>query len=93
MARRSTEPRPLLREGAVYWADNGERICRDCAGMSAKFTGRDISGQRVARVNAAEVREWLAAGDLGPMQCERGCTRLSEVVGADGWPLATAGAA
>jgi hypothetical protein len=92
MARRTTDPRPLLREGAVYWADNGQAICLSCAGMTAKFTGRDISGQRVARVTLADVRAWEAEGDLGPLSCEAGCTTLSPLAGPDGWPLAKGGA-
>jgi hypothetical protein len=86
------EPRPVLKDGAVYFADNGRRICRCCAGMSALYTGRDISGQKVERIDAATVRWWHEETGK-PMVCERGCTTLSPVVGADGWPLATTDAA
>jgi len=48
MASRETNMRPLLREGALYWADNGRVICAKCAGQSALYTGRDISGQSVS---------------------------------------------
>lgn len=56
MAARDATLRPLLREGALYWADNGRVICAKCAGQSALYTGRDISGQRVERVTADDVR-------------------------------------
>ncbi len=64
---------PVLKPGRVYWADNGERICLQCAGASAKYTGRDLSGQRVEAATARDAREWLdLTGKL--LQCERGCT-------------------
>ncbi len=90
MSRPTTDPRPILKEGAVYWADGGRRICRACAGMSALYTGRDISGQRVERVTLADVREWPA--DLGPLCCESRCTTLTAVAGPDGWPMPKGGA-
>ena len=80
-------PKPVLKSGAVYLSDNGCAICASCAGMTALYTGRDISGQPVLRVTTAEVREWREA--LGrPMTCEAGCTMLSTIIGADGWPMA-----
>ena len=85
MASRETTPRPLLREGAVYFADNGRRICVRCAGASARYTGRDISGQKVERITVEEVRAW--PDNLGVLACEAGCTALTAVAGPDGWPL------
>jgi len=90
-AQTTTDPRPVLRGGAVYWADNGRRICAGCAGASALYTGHDLSGQPVERVTAEDVRDWPT--DLGPLGCEDGCTVLSRVVGPDGWPIATRGGA
>ena len=87
------DARPVLKEGAVYWGDNGRRLCVRCAGMSAKFTGRDLSGQKVARVRVEDVRTWEAEGELGPLACEEGCTTLSAIAGPDGWPLAREGSA
>jgi hypothetical protein len=89
MARCTTDPRPVLRDGAVYWADNGRRICARCAGASALYTGRDISGQKVERITIDDVQAW--PDDLGPMRCEMGCTTLLALVGPDGWPLAKGG--
>ena len=85
MARDATI-RPLLREGALYWADNGRVICAKCAGMSALYTGRDISGQKVERITVEDVRAWPE--DLGTLHCEGNCTALSPIVGPDGWPMA-----
>lgn len=85
MAARDATTRPLLREGAVYFADNGRRICAKCAGQSALYTGRDISGQKVERVSVEDVRAW--PDDLGVLRCESGCTALTAVAGPDGWPL------
>lgn len=82
--------RPLLAPGAVYWADNGRRICRACAGTSALYTGADLSGQPVERVTLADVREW--PDELGALGCERGCTVLAPVAGPGGWPMAKGGA-
>ena len=84
-ARETTDPRPLLREGALYWADNGRRICAKCAGQSALYTGRDISGQKVERITVEDVRAW--PDDLGVLQCAAGCTALTAVAAPDGWPL------
>lgn len=41
--------------------------------MSAKYTGRDISGQKVERVPYTETVEWHAAFGK-PMSCECGRT-------------------
>lgn len=86
-----SEARTVLKPGALYWSDNGRVICVSCAGASALFSGRDLSGQKVTRVSAADVEAWNAEGDLGPLRCEcRKTTLASSVVGPDGWPAATA---
>ena len=65
--------KPKLKPGLIYSADNGCLICLECAGSSAKYTGRDLSGQRVCAVPVAETVEWHK--EFGePMRCERGCT-------------------
>lgn len=89
MTRPTTAPRPVLRDGAVYWADNGRRICARCAGASALCTGRDLSGQPVERVTIDDVLAW--PNDLGSLACESGCTTLSAVAGPAGWPLEKGG--
>lgn len=66
-------PKPVLKPGIIYAADNGRLICLTCAGAAAKFTGRDISGQCVEAMTARDAAEWEK--QLGkPMACESGCT-------------------
>ena len=86
----ANDPKPVLVAGAVYWGDNGRRVCRRCAGMSALYTVCDVSGQRVERVTARQVAEWQKR--YGRLACEAGCTTLSPIAGPDGWPLAEGGA-
>ncbi len=52
-------PPPALRDDAVYLGDGGRCFCGRLrhAGMTAHFTGRDLSGQRVHRVTEADQRE------------------------------------
>jgi hypothetical protein len=83
---RDATMRPLLREGACYWGDNGRVSCAKCAGQSALYTGRDLSGQKVARITVEDVRAW--PDDLGVLRCASGCTALTAVAGPDGWPAA-----
>lgn len=90
MVRKTTEFRPVLKDGAVYWSDNGRRICKRCAGTQELYTGFDINGQKVERVTIEDARQWPA--DLGPLCCERGCTTVVAVAGPDGWPMAKGGA-
>ena len=54
-----TEPAPVLREDVLYLGDNGRCFCGRLAhaGMTAHYTGRDPSGQRVHRVTEADQRE------------------------------------
>jgi hypothetical protein len=80
-------PVPVLKHGAVYFADNGRTVCVKCAGMSALFTGRDISGQKVDRVTVEDVKAW-PVDEMGPLGCERKCLSLSVIANADGWPIA-----
>jgi len=48
-----------LDEGTIYIGDNGRMFCGrlECAGASAHFTGRDISGQFVLRLTDADRQE------------------------------------
>lgn len=62
-------PRPRLKDDHLYSTDNGRIVCGACAGASARFTGRDISGKRVITLNAADAAAWLA--EIGePVSCE-----------------------
>lgn len=89
-------PRPVLVAGAVFYSDGGRLICRFCAGCSALYTGRDISGQKVDRMPVEDVRDLPGEYErmsgqpyTRPVTCDAGCTTLSPIAGADGWPMAT----
>lgn len=43
---------------AIYLTDNGASYCGSHLGHTAKVTGRDISGQRVVRLSAADAA-WM----------------------------------
>lgn len=71
--RTTPPPKPVLKPGIIYHSDNGRLICVECAGMSAKFTGHDISGQKVFALPYSETLEWFK--EFGkPMACECGRT-------------------
>lgn len=59
-ARKATKPK--LSESALYFGDNGRVFCGKlhCAGMTAHFTGRDLSGQRVTMARDVDKTEWIA---------------------------------
>lgn len=50
----TAEPIPVLKDDELYWGDNGRVLHGLCSGMSARFSGHDLSGQRVARVTVEE---------------------------------------
>jgi hypothetical protein len=77
---------PSLVDHAVYIGDNGRLMCRSCAGATALASGRDISGQRVERINVDATIE-IAAAVGHAIGCECGLVRLRQIVGADGWPM------
>jgi len=63
---------PLLREDAIYLGDNGRCFCARHAGMTARYTGRDLSGQPVHRVTDADQREARRMGvTLACEECRR----------------------
>lgn len=53
MTRRFT-PTP----DAIYLCDNGMSLCGEHLGMTAAWTGRDVSGQKILRVSAADAA-WM----------------------------------
>ena len=65
--------RPKLKSGVIYSADNGRLICAHCAGMSALFTGRDLSGQRVYAMTQRDADDWMRVMNMD-LKCELGCT-------------------
>jgi hypothetical protein len=60
---------PALSRTALYLCDNGACYCGAHAGATARFTGRDLSGQPVERIDAETV---CAAGyDPRVFACEK----------------------
>ena len=59
-----------LNTTTLYLGDNGRCFCGDlhCAGSSAHFTGRDLSGQRVMVVTPADAIEAATMG--ATLRCE-----------------------
>lgn len=55
---------------ALYFTDNGRVVCGAHCGMTAQYTLRDISGQRIKRVSAADAASWLASGGEA-IRCEQ----------------------
>ena len=49
----TTLPMPVLRDEDLHFTDNGRVVCGPCAGASARYTGRDISGQEVMVIDAS----------------------------------------
>jgi hypothetical protein len=70
-------PRSALDEDALYSGDNGRIFCGAlaCAGMSAHFSGRTISGHRVEKIGLDDIVVWIT--EIGRMpECE-GCGRTA----------------
>ena len=65
-----------LNPDTIYLGDNGRAFCGSlrCAGATAYYSGRDLSGQRVAPLaHPHEVRAAIEAGlTCGGLKCE-GC--------------------
>ena len=67
----AADPKPMLDEAAIYFGDNGRRFCGSlrCAGISAHYSARDLSGFRVEKAGAADNAEWLRMFKR-PLTCE-----------------------
>lgn len=73
------DPKPVLDERHHYFGDNGRLFCGrlKCAGASAYFSGRGISGQPVERVTPADVRHFDSVGLVAKCEsCGREASRL-----------------
>jgi hypothetical protein len=80
----------MLKPNAIYIGDNGRLMCCDCAGVTPLYSGRDLSGQRVERLDTSAVFELReATGKPVTCECRRVC--LSEIAGQDGWPMRAQG--
>lgn len=60
---------PILPANSLFFGDNGRCFCTRHAGQTALYTGRDLSGQRVALVTKAVVR--ACQKDGWTPSCER----------------------
>lgn len=47
----------VLDDTALYLGDNGRIYCGGCSGVTAAFTGCDLSGNPVLKVTQAEIDE------------------------------------
>jgi hypothetical protein len=63
---RANISQPVLDDEAIYSGDAGHVFCGRHAGHSARYTGHDLSGQRVIRLTPAELAEF----GLGCELCE-----------------------
>ena len=52
----------MLDESKLYLCDNGACYCGAHCGNTARYTGRDISGQKVTPITPEDLRECLSAG-------------------------------
>ncbi|MBD3163093.1 MAG: hypothetical protein GF328_13405 [Candidatus Latescibacteria bacterium] len=79
-----TSPQPVLDEDALYFGDNGRVFCGRCAGASARYTGRDISGQPVMEISTEVAQEFEeAVSDIrGHCECETCGKRHRDLGGA-----------
>ena len=67
----------MLKPSTIYIADNGELICSQCAGHSARTTGRDTSGQRLLAVVGDVAQAWKDMNQSNTIECEQGCTKVN----------------
>ncbi len=72
----SNNPTPVLVADKLYEAYD-RFVCKECAGMTAEYTGVTIGGYRLTVITTADVVEW-AGYDQGPLTCE--CRRLEAVL-------------
>ncbi len=75
-----------LAGNALYIGDNGRIMCRDCAGATALYSGHDLSGQKLQRLDTFLVFE-LRESTGKVVKCECRKVALSEIAGPDGWPM------
>jgi hypothetical protein len=51
---------------AIYLTDNGRALCGDHLGASARYTGRDISGQEIMEISP----DMLGEPGVDMIRCE-----------------------
>ena len=74
------DPKPVLKDDTLYIGDNGACYCGKHSGCSARFTGHDISGQKVDPVSPADQRYYVEM--MGhEIACES-CGQISSTIHA-----------
>ena len=73
-----TNPKPVLKPDTVYEGDNGRLFCGSCAGMTAKYTGRDLSGHKVHAITPEEA--WAFEADIGAKCACESCGKVAPKV-------------
>ena len=74
------DPKPVLEDDRLYCGDNGRCFCGLHAGASARYTGFDVSGQRVWAISDQDREEWRRELGRGP-SCET-CRAIRRARGA-----------
>ena len=61
---------------AIYLTDNGASRCGSHLGVTAQFSGRDISGQRILRLCATDAAWWQQHNDAGNLPMCETCKKV-----------------
>ena len=69
-------PAPVLHDTTLYLGDNGRCLCGACSGVSARYTGRDLSGQPVEAITPQTLAEYPPADDFRCEDCGLAPSRL-----------------
>jgi hypothetical protein len=72
----------ILKAGRIYIGDNGRVMCSHlkCAGQTARYNGKDISGQQVQEVTAADLS--IVPGFPDSFTCQCGAVTVKRAVEA-----------
>jgi hypothetical protein len=66
-----------IQNDSLYFTDNGAIYCGAHLGTTARYTGRDLSGQPIERVTPDDVRQAQTSGfALKCETCERAASLL-----------------
>lgn len=75
----TTERKPVLLDRALYIGDNGRVFCGAHAGMSARWSGYDLSGHKVARITPAYCKR--NGEEIAALKCEQ-CAQIARKGGS-----------
>jgi hypothetical protein len=75
------DPKRVLDDDTIYEGDNGRLLCVACSGMTAAYTGRDLSGQPVRAVTPEYAIEFeRALADIGAKCACESCGKVAPKV-------------